>query len=439
MTADTALDAHSDKARQEAEARARDPGTRGDFRPADEAPADPAADLSAPEAGEELSRREPEAPDGAPAPQPHKPAPGPFDLKRAEMAARFRSHRSETDQEAAGDAVQITALTHAGLPLELVQERVTALEPIPEAASEPVPQQQPALPAESRRVTLLVRGQEQEFTEEEVRALAQKAAAGGDYLADARKTFDSAKALADEIQATRSAVAGTQAQQTNGDQPTAAEHPGDPYREVLEAIQFEDPAVAAGKLRQLIKAEASQQSEESLERTRLADENARSQKILRDFMDRHPDLANDPMASAAIEREIHRLQAADLAALGVPLEQLPDRGIGGLEDAHLWYRTKGFRVHSAQDLLTTARDNFLKWKAAGKPERKDPGNESAGRGQQIVVAVDRQERRAAIPQQPARSAAPRPQPEGQGNGPDRTAVVQAMMRQRAKPRGKVIQ
>jgi hypothetical protein len=270
--------------------------------------------------------------------------------------------------------------------------------------------------------------------------LAQKSAAGDDYLGAARRAFDGAKALADEIQAARGAVAGKHPADQNPAQPYEAngypaEPPGDLYKQFVEKLQYGDPEEAASRLDQLINTAADRKSEEALERTRLIDESARSQKILKDFADQHPDLAQDDLAAAAMERDLYRLQAEDLAALGIPLELLPDRSIEGVTQAHLWYRTKGFRVRGVHELLASARDNFLSWRGSGT---RAPTNEQAGRGQRIEVAVDRHDRRAAIPQQPARSSAPRPQPQASGKAPDRSSVVQAMAERRARPRGKVM-
>src|SRR5262249_11441559 len=131
MTANTLPDANRDKARQEAEARARNPqgfgGDAIDLAFPQRESAEPVADLAAPETTESppdqttAAREEPSA-------RPPKPARGPFDLKRAEMVARFRSERDEADQDARHDADEIRAFAHGSLPPELAPRDVLSSE-----------------------------------------------------------------------------------------------------------------------------------------------------------------------------------------------------------------------------------------------------------------------------------------------------------------------
>jgi hypothetical protein len=202
-------------------------------------------------------------------------------------------------------------------------------------------------------------------------------------------------------------------------QPTVSEavvQPNQPdLAKLIESLQFGDPAEAAALLQDTIDrrstATVAQAVEQALQTQRLRDEGARAAKQLADFQDQHKELANDPMARAAIEYRVFELQREDLAELGVDPDQIvnPHTGVKGapadIAMAHRWYRAQGMNVKSPKQMLEEATGSFMEWKGVAKPNATPatPADKAAPR---VDVTVDRTARRAAIPQQPSRAAAP---------------------------------
>ena len=211
---------------------------------------------------------------------------------------------------------------------------------------------------------------------------------------------------------------------------------------MIETLQFGDPAEAGALLQDTIARSSqsivAQAVEQALQTQRLKDEGARAQKQLVDFEDQHPEFAKDPMARAAIEYRVYELQRDDLTTLGVDPAQIvnPQTQVRGapadIAMAHRWYRAQGYNVKSPKSLLEEATGSFMEWKGIGKPQTPAaPAEDKAP--PRVEVTVDRSARRAAIPQQPSRSAAPArsqtqqavPQPR------DRSEIVE-QMKQRTK-------
>ena len=228
-------------------------------------------------------------------------------------------------------------------------------------------------------------------------------------------------------------------------QPEDAQNRGEHLHKLIETIQFGDPAEAETLLRDTIArevaAQAGPQVQVQLQNDRLKTEAARSNKALKDFTDQHPDVANDPRAAAAIERSIYDLQLEDLKGIGVDVTKIPTPGgrqltPADIAQAHMWYRGEGYRIRTPEQMLDTAFTDFLTWK--GTPATPTPPADPApGAQPRVEVSIDRTARRAAIPQQPARSASPRPAPQPAPQPRDRSSAVQEMVARRNAPRGKV--
>jgi len=434
------------KAAQDAEARARA-----------ESGNDPALNAAAVDVVDDGARGDPgsnQPPRQAGDPEQRQPPSvrAKFDDKRAEIINRFRGHRDQQQQE---DRDEVSDFARSGLPPEWgqdqQQDQQEEIDQDAQGAVDTAGQQQE--PSPPPKIKLKVRGEEKEYSLDEVIANAQKALAADNYLDEAkgklkeiddllRSTRDRAPRPGQngEHPAVQNGAQPTDPQQgPNGDQP---QHPEDKIAKLIETLQFGDPEEAKSLLRNTIAETANEVVEQSLQSQRLSDEGARAAKVLKDFEDQHPEIAKDKRARAAIEADVLDLQIEDIKALGIDPDRIRPDGQpptpGDIALAHRWYRSKGFQVRSPQQMLETASKNFLEWKGVKTPEPNpaDPGNKAPPR---VEVTVDRAARRQAIPQQPSLSGAkPRAPAQAPAQPRDRSSIVQDMMANRNKPRGRIV-
>lgn len=444
-----------DKAAQEAEAAARLAGDA--VNPAENAYAAVGADVDG--TGADPGGTAP--PPRAAAPQPGEDAPrappparSPFQTKRDEIIGRFRVDRGAEPDDSVVDANQMNEFVRSGMPPEFSEPNAAVAEPpAPEAQLEPAP-----APVAPRMVTLTVHGKKIQMTEDEALAKAQIALASENILDDAKSKMREIDTLLgqarDRVQ--RADPPAQHQGRQDGAQPAEpaapagdqSPHQDDQIAKLIETIQFGDPGEARTLLDNTIQQRAetvvSKAVPQALEAERFRDEGARTQKVLADFLDKHADLASDEMAHAAIERNVFSLQLEDIKALGVDPSTLP--GVAGtptpaqIASAHLWYRTKGFKVRRADELLETAKDNFLKWKGTvPQPSETNPAApapKGAPPAKTIEVIVDRGARQQAVPQQPSRTVNPRPDPApASAQRTDGSSIVAGMRARRGLPRG----
>lgn len=393
----------------------------------------------------------PNAPPGTQAPPVVLPPTGsPFNDKRGEIASRFQEVRNE--EAADQDDISMFARS-AGMPPDFQQmtqpEPAVADDTGAEApAADAVDDGAPPAPEPQRTVVLKVRGKEIEMPLDEVIAKAQIAVASEDILEKAKGTARELDTLLDNARRqTRPAVEGTNQTPQNGrdttGQPTPADNPENPPArpKLTEAIQFGDPDDAERLLRQTIQQQTDETVRRALYEQRLADEGARSAKVLRDFGDQNPEIAGDPRARAAIEVEMIKLQEEDLRKLGLdPARIRPDGQPAqptDIANAHRHYRATGMNVRAPDELLRTAKDDFLEWKGIKKSPEQQPTALPDNAPPRVAVTVQRQERRQAVAQQPARTSAP-PPPAPPPVSQDRSAVVERMKAMRAAKRGTVL-
>lgn len=445
------------KEQQLAEAKARAEGGADpaadiaalDTVDADGAPLDPGTDRRAAPA-------DPAAPE-----RQQPPTRGPFDRRRADIVSRFRTERV-TEADAARD--DISDFQRSGLPPEfepIAQPRIDAAaeddQPEPEAPA-------PAEPAPPPKVKLKVNGVEREATIDEIIALAQRAAASDDILGDAKKLRDELGAIVTDARTTvrRPDQPGHHAGEAPGHHaggaeaqpepaPAADQSPNqdDEIDALLEELAFgTDREKARTLLSNVVERRAATVAERVVENTlandALRDQGARGQQALVDFLGdaKNADIATDPMARAAIEVKMYEQQRADIVALGIDPDQLPTAHggkptPGDIAQAHLWYRSKRFKVSSVQDMLTNAVKDFRDWKGT-KPLAADPAPPPApAAAPRVDITVDRAARRQSAPLQPARTAVPQRQPSAPAPAAprDRSAIVEQMkLRTKGLPR-----
>ena len=433
------------KQQQMAEARNRQAQNNKTGIDTSEVPSDPIADNTGPEGEVPVTQARTEQPiEGETRPKPIVQSPK--DRARDDIVKSFREQRNlKTDD----DADEINKFTRSGMPPELLAlEDETLVQGEPEEQEEQIEETQEELLEEEQvpaKRKLIIRGKEVEVTDEEFLALAQKAAAADDYLDEAKRKLKEVDELVRQTrtQAGRDSQTNTQNGQNNPqnngqEDPNAPgdEHHVDPFEKVVETIQFGDLKEAARLLREVSTnpVDTRKIAGEQLEQERMRNEAIRSQKILKEFEGQHPDLAKDQYALAAMRARLIELQTDDLKGLGLDEAQIPKSG-DEIANWHMWYRQKGHSVRDVDVLLKTARDDFMAWRGV---ETKQPAATKTG-APRVEVTVDRQQRRAAIQQQPSRTVAPKPdqvtQPTPQR---DRSSIVQDMIAARGRPRQKVV-
>ncbi len=418
--------------------------------------------------------QQPPQPQPQPQPEPQQPKPvlSRFDQRRQDIINSFRKDRAEQQGEADENDDQIRSLSNDGLPPELTEAVDDRDEPGDDQAGEQQPQ--PDVQPEERKHKLLVRGKEILVTEAELREHAQKSIAHDDYLTEgrdeakkereeARRDREQARQLLERVQNLEGQrmppgthPAGQDAQPGEQPQPGDSATPADPYGELVDAIQFGDRETAIARTREFFQKQVPAMSAEQVRQSRLQAEWNNSMQVLGEFANEHQDIANDKKANAAIHTTMVDLQREDLKALGIPEEQLKDDMV--VAQRHLAARTDRLNVRNPRKLLDTALDDYRAWRGTQSPtpqpgaqppaqQHQPPGQQQPPTAQQpqpqqqrrVEVSLNREQRRAAIPQQPERTSAPRPQPRApeQPQPKDRSDVVLAMKQKRDALKGKV--
>jgi hypothetical protein len=359
----------------------------------------------------------------------------PGDIKRAEMAARFRKRVTEQD---GGD------VPYNGDPNDPEMKygkfgRADDGEPDPGATvvgERPDPEViEHRQEQEPQKKKLIIRGREVWLTDAEILARASQVEAADTYLqeskdllAEARDIRNSAKRTGQDPQHPEDRT-GTQEDEPNLDTSQERQHP-DELEQAIEEIQFGDPKDAAAKIRKVI-TQASDESADKRQLTRLIDNDlATSQKALKEFMDQNPDLAKDKVANVVLEQNMYDIYREDITKLGVDPALIP-KDNNELANWHRFYRVNGKPVRSTTEALKEAKTQFDKWRGvAPKPaqqQRQQP---------RIDVNVDRTARRENIQNQPTRAVAPRPDAVRQApTTKSRSDVIMGMRRQRGQVTG----
>lgn len=387
---------------------------------------------------------------GAPAPRQAEPtqrevpplptAKGPYDQRRADIVARFRTSRPVENE---ADRDQISDFARSGMPPEIEPDQEPAA--VEQQAQDTLDEERAPAP---QTFKVRVHGEERELTLEEITAEAQKSLAAGNIL-DEVKTLK--RELTDTLAGVRAAPPGQPAGQPRA-QPEQQPVPGqdgqappnqeDALAKLIETLQFGDPAEAKTMLQNTIAEASTKAAVEELQRQRLRDEGARTAKTLTEFKAKHADIAADPLAEAAIQTRIYQLQLEDLKAIGIDPAQIINphsqaRGApADIAQAHLWYRSQGWNMTRPEDMLDSAVKDVMAWKGVTQQTPATPA--AAKAAPRVDVTVDRTARRQAIPQQPSKTSAPAQAAQTQSLQPkDRSEIVRQEMDRRNKPRGRV--
>jgi len=348
----------------------------------------------------------------------------PQDQRRLDMANRFK--RPGVEQPFDGDMTR-----DENLYGDVAAQQ---LEPDPDLPEPGVPpaDQRTAPPAE-RTFTIKVRGKDVVLTEAQVLERASKVEAADSYLAESRELLESAKTI-------RADRAGPDRQHPDGqrsaadDEPDETDHsaparrPALDLKSVVEEIQFGDPEKAARQLGEAINTAASQMANEGHVTRLVRNDLAKSKLDLKAFADDNPDIANDEIASNVIEQSIYKIYREEIQALGVDEAQIP-KDPKALADWHRLYRVHGHTVSKPAEVLQKAKATLDKFRGATSAPKPAPRKDAA----RVSVNVDRTERRMAIPVQPSRAVAPRPNAPAPTQSSSRSDAVKDMRRARGQP------
>jgi hypothetical protein len=372
---------------------------------------------------QQVERDEPRDDNGRPKPIHMSPA----DQARLDMAKRFRRQGAEEDVPFNGNLNDPEMLYG--------KSGREALEPEPDEPDILVPQAKTVMPKETNapKRTLTVRGRQVEMTDDEILAAAQKTLAGDSYLDEARSLLEEAK----QIKAERAGRApqhpeGEHNNSTQYDRqdvdPQSRQHP-DELEEAIEQIQFGDPKEAAAKIRKVMKTVSEQEADEGQMRRLVKNDIARSQAVVKAFSEKNPTIANDQVAAQALEQFVYQITREEIEKLGdVDASKIPQNS-AELANWHRFYRINGRAVSTPDALLESAKGRYEKWKGVSG-QTPSPAAQAKPR---VVVNVDRDQRRAAIPNQPTRSMSPTPDAlTRQPQGKSRSDVIMAMRKQRGQ-------
>ncbi len=325
----------------------------------------------------------------------------PADQKRAEFAKRFKRD----------DEGNVPFNGNPNDPEMLYGKYGREDEPEPDLEPEPAPQAREQ-PQGEKKYTIRVRGKDIQLTEAELLERASKVEAADQYLDEGRNLLEQARDIRRTNNAERTGEephrpeARRSTQDDELDPLNATEvgqHP-DPLEQAIEEIQFGDPKEAAGKIRKVI-TQVSDESADQRQMNRLLQKDAlTSVNAIKTFRDQHPEL-NDEDTERWIEGKLYDLQRAEIVKLGVVDADKIPKDPTNLARWHQFYRVNGANVSDQATLLTEAKGRLDKWRGvAPKPAAQQQRREAP----RVEVNVDRNARRASIPNQPSRPSAPVP-------------------------------
>jgi hypothetical protein len=336
-------------------------------------------------------------------------------VDRAALGRKFAERRAAAEDD--------IAFAGSFAPDELRAGRLT--QETPEATDETAPDApaEDASDAELPRHRLVVRREEREVDQNELLRLAQIGAAGESYLAETKSLRDEAAALRNiALHPHPDAQSASQS-----DEPPIAD---DPLKTIVEKIQYGPPEEAADALREVItRAQDPEATRKAIYLHQREIDVGRAKSAYQAFAAKADNAAllRDRRNELVMQDLYYEEVARDLRALGLPTDQIPaDRP--RLVETHRFHRIHGQRVRDTQSLLEASREAFLDWRGG----RNRDNTSAAPRPSTIAVNVDRSARRAAIPPQPARAAAPQRQEAARAVPTSRSAAVDKMLQGRRR-------
>jgi hypothetical protein len=409
-------------------------------------------------AGQQIEGGEPQPPAAEP-PQPGEPETEPKPLRRitpqdearAAIAARFKERRASAGGQLdfhgdhrdptqiygqvvsppAPEDEPLAAVAH--LPDPGVPTHATAEPP----AAQPTAEPPPASATPQKLFKAKVNGVDVLLTEEQMVAEAQKSLAAGDLLEQAKRVYRGAK----QDGAPAPNQSGDDPARSSQTQPTRSPNQEPTIDELVQELQFGEPAEVAPKLERTIESRAQAAAREAVLRERVESEVVSSRRVLAKFEQDNADLARDEFARDAIEKQVYREYGKDLVALGIPADQIPADPVTRAA-WHNQLRATGGRVRDIGAVLNAARDEFVRWRggarAAPQPNPRPAGKQPAAPGRlpasaaapRIEVTVNRDDRRAAIPTQPPRTSVPPMPAPAQPQRRDASDVIMQMRKAR---------
>lgn len=307
------------------------------------------------------------------------------------------------------------------------------LEPDPDADEPGVTaaERQQAAPAE-KTFTIKVRGKDVVLTEAQLLERASKVEAGDSYLAETRDLLEQAKELRkgqaehagrDDQRHPVDRQSSTQDDVSEADDGQQPRRPG--MKDLVEQIQYGSPEEAAKLLEDAISNAADTAADKRQLKRLMNNDLSRSQKSLQDFQAANPEIAGDENSAALMEKNIYAIFREDIEKLGVvDADKIPtDKKT--LADWHRFYRVHGQPVSDIPVVLEEAKQRLVSWRGPAAAQQQKPAarKDAAPR---VEVNVDRTQRREAIPNQPTRSTAPRPNPTASSKSQKGSDVVREM-------------
>lgn len=311
----------------------------------------------------------------------------------------------------------------------------------PETDQEPAPAAAPQSQQQEPLHTIKVRGKEIKLTTAELLERASKVEAADSYLDEGRALLEAARE-ANRNNRERAPADPHRPEDRNNtqddgaaiDAPGDPQHPGDELEGAIDEVRYgTDSKEAAGKLRKVIVKEADKAADQRQLQRLIGQDNTRSSKAMKAFIEANADLANDEIASAVMEQQLYKIQREELIAAGIDETKLP-KDSATLAQWHQFQRIHGAPVSNQEQMLTKAKQHLDSWR--GGPSRQQPEQRKPSVAPRVEVNVDRNARRAALPNQPTRTMAP-PQQRPQ-NDPAQRADRSSVIANMRKARGQIV-
>lgn len=417
----TAADVAAAKAAQEMDGFSRVPVTDSGRQEADPHQTPIAEDAHAPE-----QSYGPDGSDDAPRQRSERPKPvymSPSDEARANIAKRFKRD----------DEGRVPFNGDPNDPEMLYGKHGRADQGNADADQQPDPQPQQTEAQPEKKFTIKVRGQTVQLTEAELLERASKVEAADSYLAESRDLLEQARQVRRENRERDPADphrpedrSNTQDDVANSDGVSDPQHPGDDLESAIDELRYgTDSKEAAEKLRKVIAKESDKAADDRQIQRLIGQDNTKSSSAMKAFIDANPDIANDEDASRFMAMKIFDLQREELVKAGIDASKLP-KDNQTLAQWHQFQRIHGSPVSNQEQLLQKAKDKLVSWR--GGPSRQNEPRRDPSVKPRVEVTVDRNARRANLPNQPTRTMAPPPQRKqtDQAQPRDRSSVIDQM-------------